>query len=406
MRKTDKYREMLSLLSRHPEITGHLAKAARLAFDKENYARVEEIFNDARSEYPALFGVKVGIKAPTPAAQISSKPPPGSAGIQPVFITISRQGHNLQYAWQDREDGRQMLPFRADRLVLKELPDRLSQIYRHASGSGSSQGQSALLEEVQHLGGLVYSSLVPDRVREIMEHAAGGLHLYLDLDAAAVPWEFLWNGRDFLSLKAPLTRQLSLCREKSLPATRSKSILAAGSTGNGSLPLVADEIDQIAGLYRKCTFPADSAVDDFRRADLLSWTAGHGVIHYSGHSETNARGGNFWMCSDGKLRAKHLAMLDRLPKLVFANCCGGAALGGQMMAQQLLVNGVRNYISPLWKVPDHIALNFANDFHKHLLDGKNISQALFLARKNSSDQAGWAGYLAYCQPDRLIGDIL
>jgi hypothetical protein len=323
----------------------------------------------------------------------------------PSFLTVSRQGQNLHYSWKDEVHGQQMISFRADRLALNELPERLSQLYQHASGSRSSHGQSALLEEVQHLGGLVYSSLVPDRVREIIDSATGGMHLHLDLDAAAVPWEFLWNGHDFISLKAPLTRQLSLCRDKTIAASRAKNLLAAGNTDNGSLPLVEDEIGQIVELYRNKTYPADSAVDDFSRSDLLSWTAGYGILHYAGHSETDSRSGNFWQCSDGKLRTRHLALLDRLPKLVFANCCGGASLGGQMLAQQLLLSGVRNYISPLWKVPDQAAMRFAVDFHRCLLEGENISRALFTARKNGSDQAGWAGYLAYCQPDTDLGSI-
>ncbi len=323
----------------------------------------------------------------------------------PLSLSAFRHPGIIEFGWRGPDLGLQQIRHRAAGPVWRQLRQRLAEIVDIAGRLPGPEGQAALVDEIKNLGSLLYHNLVPDKVKELIAASARGLHLFLDWQTAAIPWEFLWDGRRFLAQAAPLTRQISLFRSAMAPATRARNVLVVADSAQGQLPAAEDEARAIMALYEKHGVPADLIGEDARRSELLALVASHGIVHYAGHQDTeSSRPG--WRCADGLFSGRHFSALDRVPKLLFSNSCGGARLSPSSLAYAVLERGVGSFVGPVWKVPDHAARDMALNFHRALLEGETLARALFKVRRRQSGQAAWAGYVIYAPPEIGLRDLL
>lgn len=288
------------------------------------------------------------------------------------------------------------------RKIWDEIQERLDGLIDIASQMPGREGQSALVGDIKHLGELLYHGLIPDQIGALISQATD-IHLYLDWQTAAIPWELLYDGREFLAQNKPLSRQISLSRSSTTSATRSRSVLVFQDNDGGRLGSVADEARLILDLYEKYNIPVD-LIENANRAELLAAISSHALVHYAGHGEADRIGA--WPCNDGLFKGSHLHSLRRLPKFLFSNSCTGADTRPGTIARAFIELGLNSLVGPIWKVPDNTALNIARDFYKHLLDGQSMASAMYRTRKKYSGEAAWAGYVVYTLPGQTLRDIL
>ncbi|MER6200674.1 CHAT domain-containing protein [Streptomyces sp. NPDC001586] len=340
---------------------------------------------------------------------------PGSGSV-PVRMSVQSGIGGLRWA---ALTGRATVPERlvpVDMDLLRELVERLTE---------------PTVEDAIELPDLLSRFVVPPDFQRLVTDDATVL-LELDRDTASVPWEFLAGSRqaggeqrDPLAIRTRLSRQLRTPYSRVMTEGLSDGPLRAlviGDPGDPEkgfqLPGARTEALAVATRLRdlgaKVTLFVGAAnstrqpgVDPARRLDVLRvlLCGGNHIVHYCGHSDfdptgTGRRSG--WVFADGLLTAQELALLERPPRIVVANACYTARLGGATgpgtpgtpgkpgaqpgaadqspwgnpqaalvpsLADEFLRMGVGHYIGAAWRIPDDQGVSFAEEFYTHLLTG-------------------------------------
>ncbi len=239
-----------------------------------------------------------------------------------------------------------------------------------------------------------------------------------------VPWELLFDGKDFLSLRFNMGRVVSTKQPVHTRAMRST---------NQSLRMwiVADPRSDLEHAYHEGVELRD-VLDQFAntlKVDLKTSTVDvetfklnvrdYDILHYAGHAYYDALNpeksgfllqGNVFSARD----ALELVGERPLPTVVFANACqsghsqpwqAGTGISRQVygMANAFLLAGVRHFIGTLFRVGDKESKDFASYFYGELLTGASIGTALRQARlkmvkQDGYESIGWACYVLYGDP--------
>ncbi|QBQ99519.1 CHAT domain-containing protein [Paraburkholderia pallida] len=131
-----------------------------------------------------------------------------------------------------------------------------------------------------------------------------------------------------------------------------------------------------------------------------------------------ARAGGVVLSNGVFLGAEEFAKMQRVPELVFINCCYlGQSEPGSLLevamppmnrpyfaasvAEALIRIGVRCVVAAGWAVDDAAAETFATSFYDALLDRRRFLDAVAIAREAaySPDNNTWAAYQCYGDPD-------
>jgi CHAT domain-containing protein len=155
------------------------------------------------------------------------------------------------------------------------------------------------------------------------------------------------------------------------------------------LPAAAAEASRIADLYPEHRLLQGPAAD---RRRLLALVRSSEVFHFAGHAVVEPRqpqlsflvlapgaGGE----DRGALYAREIERL-RLPgtRLVVLASCDSAAAnvldgeGVSSLGRVFLAAGVQTVVASLWRVDDRAAAAFFESFHKHILEGREPTEAL------------------------------
>ncbi|MFF3673887.1 CHAT domain-containing protein [Streptomyces sp. NPDC002120] len=355
------------------------------------------------------------------------------SGSVPVRMSVQSGVGGLRWA---ALTGRATVPERlvpVDMDLLRELVERLTE---------------PTVEDASELPDLLSRFVVPPDFQRLVTDDATVL-LELDRDTASVPWEFLagtehagGERRDPLAIRTQLSRQLRTPYSRVMAEGLSDGPLRAlviGDPGDPEkgfqLPGARTEALAVAtrlkNLGVKVTLFVGAAnstrqpgVDPARRLDVLRvlLCGGNHIVHYCGHSDfdptgTGRRTG--WVFADGLLTAQELALLERPPRIVVANACYTARLGGATgpgtrgeppgvadrspwgnpqaalvpsLADEFLRMGVGHYIGAAWRIPDDQGVAFAEEFYTHLFTGGSdeapptVGDAVRAARKRLYDQ--------------------
>ncbi len=252
-----------------------------------------------------------------------------------------------------------------------------------------------------------------------------GINLVLSLDERliSIPWELLFDGKDFLCLKFNLGRSIHTQNSEIQPQYRSipakpKMLILANPTGD--LKSAYQE-----GLYIKnclarkgkisVDFKAQNIDSNYVRKNLRDYD----IIHFAGHCEYNSKNpeDSGWILNDGWVSARDFLALGvsaSLPSIVFANACQSACTTDNLLdyqaqdnvyslAQAFLFAGVRHYLGSFWRIEDNFSGEFAEEFYNQVANAQSIGKAVRLARLRLFRRYGisaiaWAGYVLYGEP--------
>ena len=288
--------------------------------------------------------------------------------------------------------------------------------------SPSSQQEGPAIQDLQRLGGLIFSHLLTEPARRRIQTAPPSpLYLRLDEQLLHVPWELCYDGTDFLVNKFQVGRQVITSAPLGEPQAQQtlpdllKVLLVIDPTE--SLPHAAQEADRLCSLLDnvpgvEVTLMGGRGV---RKVPLLAALQTHHVVHFAGHSQYDAvcPSKSGWRLHEGLLTAGELSKLSHPPLLVFSNSCEAGATAqwstahyeGQAfgIGSAFLLAGVKNYIGTFWIVQDEESVHFSATFYRSLAAGQSLGEALSAARQNGIHTRGWnslswASYMLYGDP--------
>ena len=282
--------------------------------------------------------------------------------------------------------------------------------------------------ELKKSARLLYDLLLTRQVKNQLS-SLGIVNLLLSLDERliSIPWELLFDGKDFLCLKFNLGRSIRTQTFSTQPQYRSipskpRILILANPTGD--LKSAYQE-----GLYTKnCLTKKGKLNVDFKAQDIDSNYVrknlrDYDIIHFAGHCEYNRKNPeeSGWILSDGWVSARDFLALGEnasLPNIIFANACQSARTTDNLLdsqaqsniyglAQAFLFAGVRHYLGSFWRIEDKFSGKFAEEFYNQVTNAQSIGQAVRLARSKLFAQYGisaiaWAGYVLYGDPGFVL----
>ncbi len=291
------------------------------------------------------------------------------------------------------------------------------------------------------------------------------LHLLVDENTAAIPWEILAGrsdrGRDdALALRTGMLRQLRATRTDA--HKRSKSVdpvgfhaLVVGDPPVGTLPRLPGarrEALEVANQLKNSNYQVDSLVysdhdsgNYWRQIQIALSRHPYRILHFATHGEVDAKPARQrdkpeCSCDPSKNRpgttglvigdGVHLTALDFqqmsvTPDFVFLNAChvgrtstspGAERLSDQRVnelaanvALQLMKNGVKAVVAAGWAIDDRAALVFAQTLYENLLGGEPFGEAVQTARRAAYQaDAGrsntWGAYQCYGDPSFTLSN--
>jgi hypothetical protein len=283
---------------------------------------------------------------------------------------------------------------------------------------------SDLLTKLKELGGLLFNELIPVNVKDkIIKTSQKNLLISIDDKLVYIPWELLYDGKDFLCQRFSVGRSVSTQQQVSAE-TRAlgrplKMQLLADPGGDLRASYEEGvEIKNEIGKHEDWLNVSLKSTDikaDYVKAKIRNFD----IVHYAGHAEHNSTAPekSGWVLSDGKLSAKEIMNLKGampMPSLVFSNACqSGHSQEWKIekdyedkifgLANSFLLSGVQHYIGTFWEIPDEAGLYFAIIFYKSIINGSTIGEAVKSARTALIDKYGedtivWASYMLYGDP--------
>jgi CHAT domain-containing protein len=341
------------------------------AFELSDIARARSVYEVlGREEKPTIA---------VTAAQLREAMPPRTILVEYALL---RESIAIFYFTSSHSG---VVSIASSQLTLRSMVERFTDLLQHRGDVVAAQQQGAalyrlLIEPVAaELAGFERLIIVPDRELHAIPFAA----LY---DSAREHYLL----EDFLISVAPNASAMLQAR----PPLSLEPVLVVGDPHDeaaSSLPESANEAKSIAAMYKSSTLLEG---DRATRARFIAAAQHSGLIHYSGHAESDLADpfGALHLVADsphsvGDLNASEIAALhlDRSPLVVLAACGtmrGDAehVEGMPSIARAFLAAGARSVIGTLWEVDDNAVAPLFRRVHRELRNGESASAALRLAQ--------------------------
>lgn len=265
----------------------------------------------------------------------------------------------------------------------------------------------------------VFAGDVAALFRESLVRAKGALRIRVWPAGrlAALPWELLHDGHDFLALSryTPVSRGLSSAKDAPANSSHPLRVLVTLSTPAGT-----DGIDQTVaraeveveetrkrrrveveevlaplvslGLLRLDVAP-DGSLNAIRRLLRAASIAGrpYNVWHFIGHGIADDATGKtellvespdgFSQVADATLLRTLFGDCPELRLVVLNSCHAGYVVTDDSAARAFLDSGVAAAVAMQLEVSDDVAVAFAEEFYGALVDGADIDDAVTEARR-------------------------
>ncbi|MDD5077411.1 MAG: CHAT domain-containing protein [Candidatus Omnitrophica bacterium] len=280
------------------------------------------------------------------------------------------------------------------------------------------------LKSLQETGKLLWDYLFSRSIKErLKESPSCILTLSLDAELIYLPWELVFDGADFLSLKFGMGRVVRSRGDSFLlpyrnPAQNARMLILADPTGDlKSAYREGVIIKKQVSLRNKSRVQADFKSTNIDRYYARNNICNYDIVHFAGHGDHGGPGGGGWIFKDGSFGPGDIFKMRQgcnFPALVFSNACHTAESvlarvrfdyqrDSYGMAGAFLSAGVRHYIGAIRKVEDNAALVFAREFYRGMVSGKEMGESLRLARVKLKEEYGlrrmyWVNYLLYGDP--------
>jgi class 3 adenylate cyclase/CHAT domain-containing protein/tetratricopeptide (TPR) repeat protein len=306
---------------------------------------------------------------------------------------------------------------------IEERCHEIIEILNNANRSGRLTRE--VLMRLRELGRIFLDDLFTLKVKEKMESsAADHLILHLDDQLVQVPWELLYDGRQFLCQRFNMgrlvrTRQTVLAARPRILERPLKMLVMADP--NGDLKEASEEGRQIRDFMDRnkdlisVSLFSNAITSDFIKEKIRNFD----LVHFAGHADYDPDnpGHGGWRLSQEVITAQDISRMagtSAMPALIFSNACQSArteewALKEYFqdeifgLANAFILTGVKHYIGTFWEVLDEPSRLFALEFYKQVISGRTIGEAMRLARQELIDKFGeetivWASYLLYGDP--------
>ena len=210
---------------------------------------------------------------------------------------------------------------------IRDLSSDVFKIINKANKLGKLTPQ--VYADLKKTGQLLYDQLLPVSVKQKLNSPGSEcLVISIDEDLAGIPWELLYNGKDFLCLEFSIARSVktrhSLANINQRDVKLPVKMLVLGDPQNNlnaarkEAQLIRDDLDKarkdIIVAVKLGNIPVKYVKKNLRDYD---------IVHYAGHAEYNQE----WILSDGKFTTEDVMRMSAsagFPWLVFANSCRSA----------------------------------------------------------------------------------
>jgi CHAT domain-containing protein len=282
-----------------------------------------------------------------------------------------------------------------------------------------------ILESLKKSGQVLFDLLVPSKARERLSSTeARNLILYVDDKLVHIPWELLFDGRQFLCRRFAMgrivrTRQAPTALSTRAPKAPFKVLVVADPRGDLDASYregteIRNFLDEKRDIFH-VDFKSHPVDVSFVKKNLRDYD----IVHYAGHAEYHSDNPSEsgWLLKDSRLKASEISAmggLQPMPSLVFSNACQSGHSGEWRikeedeqqifgLANAYLLAGVQHYIGTFWEILDEPSSQFAKLFYGSLSQRESVGEAVRKAREKLIEAHGeetivWAGYMLYGDP--------
>lgn len=277
--------------------------------------------------------------------------------------------------------------------------------------------------DLSAIGFFIYENLLPKKISSLLKNSDKGyFSLKIDDSLVDIPWELMYDGKDFFCMKYAIGRRINFEKQRKDHLKSNKSNIEVRflliEDPTNSLPASRNEINYLNG--RLLTLPGVKLQRrgmEMRKKDFLNTLSvgNFDILHFSGHGFFDSdRPNNSYLLfydDENPCYAHEIAenLEDKAPALIFSNACTSAQaiVGQQGLVHAFLSSGTSAYIGSIWPVDDQLAGMIGSEFYRYIIYGKTVGEALRLARLNSYKKFGWtsiswAAYILYGEPTKII----
>jgi tetratricopeptide (TPR) repeat protein len=285
------------------------------------------------------------------------------------------------------------------------------------------------VKDLSKAGQFLWDHLLTKPVKEKLKSTQiPNLILSLDEELVNIPWELLFDGRNFLCLNFSLGRLVHTKKEANFTQYRSFSTVPR-------MLILANPTNDLKGAYLegvniKNQFDRrrNNVHIDFKSTYIDSLYVkknlyDYDIVHFAGHCEYDANNpkNTGWLLGDGKFSIQDILTMGSgvsLPSLVFSNACYSAKdKGGSLdedyqersysLASAFLFAGTRHYLGAIRRIDDPVSFAFAKEFYAQLVSGKSIGECARLSRLKLIREYGianihWTSYILYGDPNFVL----
>ncbi|MCX5702133.1 MAG: CHAT domain-containing protein, partial [Candidatus Omnitrophica bacterium] len=345
-----------------------------------------------------------------------------------LVLEISKQDNHLAMSVIGQEERSQTIKHYSQRALAYSEVNKLCQEITSTLNKVNRKGilESDLINDLKKTGQLLWDHLLTKAAKDRLKNSqTQDLVLAIDEELIDMPWELLYDGRDFLCLKFNLGRQVRTKEHIKPPQYRSVSSTLR-------MLVLANPTNDLESSYQEGIFIRNQfdrqrkqIKIDFKSTNIDTLYVkrnlrDYDIVHFAGHCEYNPGEPKVigWVLNDGRFTAHDILALGEslsLPSLVFANACHSARVVNDLMepdyqektyslAAAFLFSGVRHYIGAIRKIEDPASLVFAKEFYTQLIKGRSMGECVRMGRLKLLEKHGvaavsWASYILYGDPN-------
>jgi CHAT domain-containing protein len=350
----------------------------------------------------------------------------GAAGA--LIIEASRENGYIKVSVYERREGgeKTLRPYEHVDVPWKQIEARRREVISLLNRANRrARVTREILESLKKSGQVLFDLLVPSNVREKLSSTeARNLVLYVDDKLVHIPWELLFDGRQFLCRRFAMgrivrTRQAPTALSSRAPKAPFKVLVVADPRGDLDASYregteIRNFLDEKRDVFH-VDFKSHPVDVSFVKKNLRDYD----IVHYAGHAEYNSENPSEsgWLLKDARLKASEISAmggLQPMPSLVFSNACQSGHSGEWRIGEEdeerifglanaYLLAGVQHYIGTFWEILDEPSSQFAKLFYGFLSQGESVGEAVRKAREKLIEAHGeetivWAGYMLYGDP--------
>jgi class 3 adenylate cyclase/CHAT domain-containing protein len=345
-----------------------------------------------------------------------------------LVLEVSRANGRIKVSVYEKSDGgeRTLLPYETSEVAWEQVEASCREVISLLNRANKrARVTPEILDGLKKSGQILFDLLIPPKARQqLTSTTARNLILYVDDRLVQIPWELLYNGKEFLCRRFAMGRIVST--RQALTSHSSRTLKAPFK-----VLVLADPRGDLNASYREGT-EIKNFLDEKRKSfhvDFKSHPADisfvkknlrdYDIVHYAGHAdyhfESPSESG--WLLTGGRLKASEISAmggLQAMPSLVFSNACQTGQTGEWQiqegyeqqifgLANAHLLAGVQHYIGTFWEILDEPSSYFAKRFYSFLAEGEKVGEAVRRARQELIEAYGeetivWASYMLYGDP--------